>query len=330
MKRIFLMLIVLLLLSGCGASSPQAPETAEPGVSAGVPTEESLPPETILIEEEAAAMAEPPDPAVPVVLECEAPGLLEQRSATAVVDYSNGADGYVMVAFLGQCDTRLKVRITGPATTYTYNLPVSGWQVFPLSDGDGSYQVAIYRNVTGSQYATEMTARFEVELHDEFVPFLRPNQYVNYADAPETMAMGQSLCTGITDPLEKVAAVYDYVVENFEYDYDRAATVKSGYLPELDLVLKEKKGICFDYAAVMTAMLRSQQVPCKLVVGYVGSAYHAWINVWTEEEGWVNGAIFFNGSVWKRMDPTFASSGKQSDEIMNFIESGSYTAKYLY
>ena len=33
----------------------------------------------------------------------------------------------------------------------------------------------------------------------------------------------------------------------------------------------------------MTGMLRSQGIPSKLVVGYAGTAYHAWISVWTEE-----------------------------------------------
>ena len=93
---------------------------------------------------------------------------------------------------------------------------------------------------------------------------------------------------------------------------------------------EEKKGICFDYAALMTAMLRSQEIPCKLVVGYAGNVYHAWISVWTAENGWIDGAIFFDGQVWTRMDPTFASSGGRSEEIMNFINGGNYTTKYLY
>ena len=96
-------------------------------------------------------------------------------------------------------------------------------------------------------------------------------------------------------------------------------------------MLSAKKGICFDYAALMAGMLRSQNVPCKLVVGYAGTAYHAWINVWTEESGWIDGAIFFDGSSWQRMDPTFASSAGRSDWIMKYIGDGeNYTAKYLY
>ena len=125
--------------------------------------------------------------------------------------------------------------------------------------------------------------------------------------------------------------MYNYVVTNLTYDKQLAATVQSGYLPVLDTVLANKTGICFDYAALMTGMLRSQNVPCKLVVGYAGSAYHAWISVWSDTTGWVDGAIYFDGTSWQRMDPTFASSGKQSQSIMAYIGDGkNYSAKYFY
>ena len=88
----------------------------------------------------------------------------------------------------------------------------------------------------------------------------------------------------------------------------KAANATSGYLPVLDTVLAEKKGICFDYAALMTGMLRSQGIPCKMIFGYAGSVYHAWINVWTEDTGWIDGAIYFDGGSWQYLDPTFASS----------------------
>ena len=81
----------------------------------------------------------------------------------------------------------------------------------------------------------------------------------------------------------------------------------------------------------MTGMLRSRGIPCKLVVGYAGTAYHAWINVWVEGSGWVDGVIWFDGTSWQRMDPTFASSGNSSQSILAYIGDGAnYTAKYFY
>ena len=160
---------------------------------------------------------------------------------------------------------------------------------------------------------------------------LRPSQYVDYGVAPNAVAKAEELTKDKTDTLAKVTAVYEFVVKNLTYDKQMAATVQSGYLPVLDTVLAKKSGICFDYAALMTGMLRSQGIPCKLVVGYAGTAYHAWISVWSEETGWVEGVVYFNGTTWQRMDPTFASTGKQSEAVMRYIGDGTnYTVKYLY
>jgi hypothetical protein len=72
-------------------------------------------------------------------------------------------------------------------------------------------------------------------------------------------------------------------------------------------------------------MLRSQNIPCKLVVGYAGSAYHAWISVWSPDSGWISGAIFFNGIEWQLMDPTFVSTGGP-----DATTGVTYTSKYIY
>ena len=87
---------------------------------------------------------------------------------------------------------------------------------------------------------------FEVTLKDELAPFLRPNQYVNYTEDSQAVALAAELTAGMTDNLEKVKTIYDYVVQNISYDRLLAAKVQSGYLPDIDQVLAKKKGICFD------------------------------------------------------------------------------------
>ena len=284
----------------------------------------------VVIEDEAVALAESPV-ALPEILEPVAAGENIKRNGKAAIDYSNIVNGYVMVQYAAQTTDRLKVQIKGPSTTYIYNLMPEKWETFPLSDGNGDYQIAIYENIAGSKYAMVLSVNVTVTLEDEFAPFLRPNQYVNYSADSAVVAKANELTAKAENALKKVEVVYDFVVRELTYDQEKAASVKSGYLPVLDDVLAEKKGICFDYAALMAAMLRSQGIPCKLVVGYAGATYHAWISVWTEESGWIDGAIFFDGTAWKRMDPTFASSGKQSAAIMKYIGDGTnYSQKYLY
>ena len=257
-----------------------------------------------------------------------ATGEKEARCDSCVIDYSMTEKGYVMMDYSAGTSNKIKAQVKGPGTTYSYNLEPGVWSAFPLSDGDGTYQFSILENVDGQRYALLISAEAEVTLEDEFAPFLKPNQYVNYADAPKTVAVAKRLAGDETDALKLVASVYDFVTGYLSYDKELAQNVKTGYLPVLDDVLVKGKGICFDYAAVMTGMLRSLGVPCKLVVGYAGDAYHAWISVYVEGEGWIENVVYFDGNSWQRMDPTFASAGSSNNE---FIGNGdNYIAKYFY
>ncbi len=324
--RMICVILLVLLLGGCGAG--EEPQN-EMGYTKAVIVED------VIIEDEAVALTDAPA-AVPDTLtfamkDVQPSGVLEKKTNVAVIDYSNTKDGYVMVKYTAETVKRLKAQVQGPAVTYTYNIQPGRWEVLPLTDGNGEYKVSLFENVKDNRYAGVISNTMQVEMTDAFAPFLRPNQYVNYNASSAVVAKAAELTKDSQKPLEKVEKIYDFVIGNLTYDTEKARTVQSGYLPVLDSVLEQKKGICFDYAALMTGMLRSQGVPCKLVVGYAGSAYHAWINVWSEETGWIDAVIFFDGQSWKRMDPTFASSAGESAEIMKYIGDGSnYTAKYFY
>lgn len=279
-----------------------------------------------------------PKAAADAVMTPSAPGKAVEENSSAAVDYSNASDGYIMVKWKAGGTPKLKVLVKGPNAgkggydSYQYNLRSDGeWDVFPLSDGSGKYTIGVYKNSSGTQYSTALSASIEVKLGSEFAPFLRPSQYVNYGVGSAAVKKAAEVCAGAKGNLEKVEKIYSYVVSSITYDKAKAKKVPTGYLPDVDATLKTGQGICFDYAALMSAMLRSQGVPVKLIVGYTGKVYHAWINVWSETEGWIEGKIFFDGKQWKLMDPTFASSGKQSASIMEYIGNGSnYKAKYQY
>ncbi len=283
------------------------------------------------VHREAEAFISSLSPAQSIIPRPEASGVLTESNDYAIIDYSNTGEGYVMVQYTASTPNRLKAQVTGPTTTYTYNLTAGEWTVFPLSDGNGSYQINVFENIVDNRYALVLSVTQTVTLSNEFAPFLHSNQYVNFDNADLTIATAASLTQGTDDMLTKVEIIYNYVIDNITYDSEKAATVQSGYLPDLDAVLSDKAGICFDYASLMTGMLRSLGIPCKLVVGYAGDVYHAWISIWSEETGWVDGAVFFDGTTWQRMDPTFASTGAKDPSIMEYIGNGAnYTAKYIY
>lgn len=269
-----------------------------------------------------------PTPAAPKA------GVTVYKNAKAEVDASNLAEGFVTLRYTGGKDVKIKAQITksGATDVYTYNLDKKGAaETFPLTEGDGTYNIKVFENTTGNNYAQAYACKVDLALRSEFLPFLYPNQYVNFTQQSKTAAKAAELTKGKTKELDKVAEIYHYTVEHISYDYELAKTVKSGYLPDVDAVLKSGKGICFDYAAVMAAMLRSQGIPCKLVVGYAGKVYHAWINVYISGTGWVDNLIYFDGESWSLMDPTFVSNGKGDKNILKYVGDGSnYTQTYAY
>ena len=263
----------------------------------------------------------------PVVLTGQADGTVTYGCESVTIDASHISEGYIMVSYTGT-NEKVKLQITGPdEVVYTYDLH-GDYETFPLTAGSGSYTVGVIENIEGTSYSTLFTQTIDVKIDDEFGPYLYANQYVNFDGDSKVVEKAEELSKPCNDDLEVIEQVYNYMISNFTYDYDKAESVQSGYLPDVDEVFEAQTGICFDYAAVMAAMLRSQRIPTRLEVGYAGDVYHAWISTYIEEQGWVNGIIQFDGKNWELMDPTFAStSSKPEDFITNTDE---YITKFVY
>ena len=238
------------------------------------------------------------------------------------IDASNISDGYVMIRYTDRSE-KAKAQITIPdGTVYTYTIKGSDYNTFPLTGGNGDYTLKVYEWVVDNSYALAFSKDLSVSLSDEFKPFLYPNQYVWFTGDSQVVALGRELSDQSADDLDYVQNSYYYVIRNISYDTD--------YVPDIDTILEEKKGICFDYASLMAALLRSQSIPTKLEVGYSGEAYHAWISVYLTESGWVDNIIEFDGKDWVLMDPTLAANNS-SKAVAKYIGDGSkYTVKYSY
>lgn len=251
------------------------------------------------------------------------------------VDATQANNGYITVAYTGGGSQRIKVIVEKGSDKYTYDLNNQGKEEkFSLQMGNGDYKVRVMQNTTDTKYVALQTTNFNVSMSNQFAPYLTSNQYVNYTSGSVTVQKAAQVVAGAKDQLAKVDAIYQYVSNNITYDTQKAASVQSGYLPDVDTILSTGKGICFDYSAVMAAMLRSQNIPTKLITGYVApnGAYHAWNEVYLDGVGWVKtGEVYFDGQNWKLMDPTFLASAKSSANIVSYIGNGTnYTQKYQY
>lgn len=273
----------------------------------------------------------PPRDSTPRVLTPSADGVTVYQNDFASIDTSNTSQGYVMVKYNGT-NEKVKLQITCPdQSCYTYLISDRGaYDTFPLTAGNGSYALQVLENVAGDTYTVSLAQSINVSIEDEFLPFLYPNQYVNFHTDSKAVSKGSDLAKDTYSDLDVVQNIYNYVIKNISYDTEKAQNVSYGYVPDIDDTLSSKKGICFDYAALMTSMLRSQNIPTKLEVGYSGDAYHAWISTYIDDKGWVDDIIQFNGDSWQIMDPTLAATN-DSATVKKYVGDGShYVVKYTY
>lgn len=273
----------------------------------------------------------PPRDSTPKVLTPSADGVTVYQNDFASIDASNTSQGYVMVKYNGT-NEKVKLQITCPdQSCYTYLISDRGaYDTFPLTAGNGSYALQVLENVAGDTYTVSLAQSINVSIEDEFLPFLYPNQYVNFHTDSKAVSKGSDLAKDTYSDLDVVQNIYNYVIKNISYNTEKAQNVSYGYVPDIDDTLSSKKGICFDYAALMTSMLRSQNIPTKLEVGYSGDAYHAWISTYIDDKGWVDDIIQFNGDTWQIMDPTLAATN-DSAAVKKYVGDGShYIVKYTY
>lgn len=301
--------VALLFLTGCGSTSDRKGSSASKGIFSSK-------------TEHRQTLYSFPIP--------EASGTSVGGNDVVTMDYSHTENGYFMVNYTGSAD-KVKLQITTPdGTVYTYPVFTGGYAVFPLSGGNGSYHIDLLEHAYDDMYALSCSEDISVTLKDEFQPFLYPNQYVSYDADGNAVKLGEELSEESTGDLNYVEKIYDYVITTITYDQELAANAPIDYIPDADNTLSSKKGICFDYASLMTALLRSQGIPTRLEVGYSGEAYHAWISVYLKEIGWVDNIIEFDGKNWSLIDPTLAASNNKK-AVKKYIGDGNnYIVKYIY
>ena len=201
--------------------------------------------------------------------------------------------------------------------------------VYPLAFGDGAYTFRIMLNTQGNNYVELYSTTASVSLESEFAPFVMPNVYCDFNEESSCVKKARELVANSTNEAEALEAICTWIVDNVSYDDAKAEQLKSaaGYVPNPDETLAIGTGICFDYASLGAAMLRSQGIPTKIVTGYVspGNIYHAWIMVYIDGT-WKSAQFSVSPNTWSRVDLTFAASGGGE----NVGDGESYTDRFVY
>lgn len=245
------------------------------------------------------------------------------------IDLSSVSQGVVLAR--AQNTSRLKFVVSCDEMTYNYDLPGDNTPITcPINMGNGSYTFAIMRNTGDKNYVQTTVATQDVELETEFAPFVHPNVFCNYTNDSACVKKSRELTSSASNVGEAVKAVCTYIVDNVVYDADKARELSTvtGYVPNPDDTFVSNKGICFDYASLGAAMLRSVGIPTKVITGYVTpkDLYHAWIMVYIDGS-WTSVKFSVDPRSWSRVDLTFGTDSGSEE----FVGDGtSYTERYVY
>jgi transglutaminase-like putative cysteine protease len=119
--------------------------------------------------------------------------------------------------------------------------------------------------------------------------FLQDSRYVELS--PEAWRLALDATAGKTDTCQAALAILHFIHGHLTY-LPRSTTVHT----HMRDVLKERRGVCQDFAHVMIGLCRSLKIPALYVSGYLAtesaSATHAWVEV------------FIPGFGWRALDPT--------------------------
>ena len=125
-----------------------------------------------------------------------------------------------------------------------------------------------------------------------------------------TLELADEICADCDTDEEKVKAIYNWMIRNFEYDYEYEPFIQYFNVRK---TISTQKGICYDFAHLFAALCRSQNIPCYVVDGTKSddaNYHHTW-NI-----------VYFNGAWWN-VDVTIDIVKFQKQEkLYGFLDIG--------
>jgi transglutaminase-like putative cysteine protease len=113
--------------------------------------------------------------------------------------------------------------------------------------------------------------------------YLQASRYVEIT--PEAWRLALDAAHGLDDAWLSALALMKYV--NGLLTYEANSTHVHTHMSE---VLKDRRGVCQDFAHLMLGLCRALKIPARYVSGYLAteaaSATHAWVEVFVPGHGW--------------------------------------------
>ena len=206
------------------------------------------------------------------------------------------------------------------------------WEVFPLTRGDGVYTIQILEQYDGRVFTVIFSHDVYVSLENPNYPFLYPSRYVGFDVNSTAVILAGRLAARAQNDLDVVRQIYNFITTNISFDLDFANAVYSGmvleHTPDIDATLAAGTGICFDFAVLAAAMLRLQNIPTRLEIGYVHGIFHAWVAVYLPGVDWGN-AAHPSGGGWGLLDPTTTSANNAAGFLNPVVNVNDYNILFV-
>ena len=208
-----------------------------------------------------------------------------------------------------------------------------------LTYGNAEYSIKVsstmVNNSTGVGRASDK-AKLTVGLNNvsSTGAFLLSNSEVIFNSNMQFIKKANEIAATCSNDLEKVSKIYDWLTDYLGIG-GSGNTALGVYKCNLETVYNRKTGVCYDFAVVLAAMLRSQGIPCKVVFGdYTNSSGrigHAWNEVYVQGSGTMKtNKLSITGNTWCRLDP-MRTAGNSSESTIEFMNNSSnYVWEYYY
>lgn len=181
------------------------------------------------------------------------------------------------------------------------------------------YVIPITKSKIAKQLPSIINNSFKIQIKDaQNNPDGKQIVYYNGVTIDEGIKSNKSidsfakrLCSNQSSVRGKAKVLYNWVGQNISYDENKANEVLNNNFNSSSGAIaayNTRKGICFDYACLYTAMCRANGIKVRLITGegFNGANWvgHAWNQVYLPEENrWIN------------VDTTFYKGGNYFDNV---------------
>ena len=129
-------------------------------------------------------------------------------------------------------------------------------------------------------------------LNDDHFDMLEPSKYARPSPELDAFMRIADLQKPVGDPLSALLTLQRGIYDSFEYQ-SGITEVNS----PIEVALEQRRGVCQDFAHIMTAVARQWGIPARYVSGYLyhkgtrdrssADATHAWVEAWLPSIGWI-------------------------------------------